>query len=318
MYQQRYLITGGTGFIGTPLVKQLLQNDQQVTVLTRDCVKTANHFAAVMKGHKNKVIAIDSLDSLNPEITFDVVINLAGQGIADKRWTAKIKKQLIESRIETTKVLCKYLQDALVKPDVFISGSALGYYGLGTNVLDANNDYNASVDETGEPDNSFSSQLCVAWENQAKCIEKLGIRSCYLRTGIVLGKNGGALSKMLPAFKLGLGGPMGDGKQWMPWIHRDDLIGIIHFLVDNNKINGAINGTSPNPVINKTFSKILAKVLKRPAFIPMPAFVLKLMLGEMAEELLLAGRRVIPAKIIEAGYVFKFPDLENALLDIIA
>ncbi|HIP94120.1 MAG TPA: TIGR01777 family protein [Leucothrix sp.] len=314
MYQQRYLITGGTGFIGTPLVKQLLQNDQQVTVLTRDIVKTANHFADVMDGHKNKVTAIDDLGSLNPEITFDVVINLAGQGIADKRWTPQIKKQLIDSRVKTTKALCEYLEDALVKPDVFISGSALGYYGLG--VADDHNTHNAPVDENGEPDNSFSSQLCVAWENEAKCIEKLGIRTCYLRTGIVLGKNGGALSKMLPSFKLGLGGPMGSGKQWMPWIHRDDLIAMIHFIVENDEISGAVNGTAPNPVSNEEFSKVLGKVLKRPAFIPMPAFVLKLMLGEMAEELLLAGRRVVPAKMMQAGYEFTFADLEKCLLNI--
>ena len=312
MYQQRYLITGGTGFIGTALVRQLLLDDQQVTVLSRDIVKAANHFADTMKAHnidyKNKVIVIDNLESLNPDTGFDVVINLAGQGIADKRWTPEVKKQLIDSRIKTTRALCEYLQDALVKPDVFISGSALGYYGLG-----AGTDHNAFVDETGQPDNSFSSQLCVKWENAAKCIEKFGIRTCYLRTGIVLGKNGGALSKMLPAFKLGLGGPMGSGKQWMPWIHRDDLIGIIQFLIENDNISGAVNGTAEQPVSNKIFSKILGKVLKRPAFIPMPAFVLKLMMGEMAEELLLSGRRVIPKKITQAGYEFKFKDLESAL-----
>jgi len=316
MYQQRYLITGATGFIGTPLVKQLLLDDQQVSVLTRDCVKAANHFATVMndvnkQGYKNKVIAIDNLDSLNPETTFDVIINLAGQGIADKRWTPVIKKQLIDSRIKTTRMLCEYLQESLVKPDVFISGSALGYYGLGIN-----SDHNKPVDESGETDDSFSSQLCVAWEKEAKCAEELGIRTCYLRTGIVLGKNGGALAKMLPAFKFGLGGPMGSGEQWMPWIHRDDLIGIIHYMVENDKVSGAVNGTAPNPVSNKVFSKVLAKVLKRPAIIPMPAFVLKLMMGEMAEELLLAGRKVIPKKIMQAGYEFKFNNLESALLDV--
>lgn len=318
MYQQRYLITGGTGFIGTPLVKQLLLDDQQVTILTRDCVKAANHLATAMKGDsrgvtegRNKAIVIDNLDSLNPETTFDVVINLAGQGIADKRWSPEVKKQLIDSRIKTTRKLCDYLQESLVKPDVFISGSALGYYGLGVG-----SDHNAPVDESGQPDTSFSSELCIAWENEAKCIEELGIRTCYLRTGIVLGKGGGALAKMLPAFKFGLGGPMGTGKQWMPWIHLDDLIGIIHFMVENEKISGAVNGVAPNPVSNKAFSKALGKVLKRPAFITMPAFVLKLMMGEMAEELLLAGRRVVPKKVMQAGYEFQYPELKSALLEV--
>ncbi len=315
MYQQRYLITGGSGFIGTALVKSLLLDDQQVTVLSRDMVKTARHFSQIMGKHPNKVSVISDLDRLNPEINFDVVINLAGQGIADKRWTDKIKQELIDSRINTTRALCDYLKESLLKPDVFISASALGYYGLGKNTDSDSPD--ATLDESAKPDQSFSSQLCQAWENEAKCIEKLGIRSCYLRTGIVLGKDGGALGKMLPAFKWGLGGPMGHGKQWMSWIHRDDLIGIIYFLVENEKISGAVNGTAPNPVSNKEFSRVLGKVLKRPAFLPMPAFLLKIMLGEMAEELLLSGRRVIPKKVQQAGYTFKYTELEKALRDIL-
>ena len=312
MYRKRYLITGGSGFIGTKLVKQLLEKDQHVTVLTRDTVKIANYFSNRMDGNSKKIRVIDSLESLNPEITFDIIINLAGQGIVDKRWTATVKEQLINSRVNTTRALYEYLQDVLIKPDVFISASALGFYGLGLN-----SDQNAEVDERGEPDNSFSSQLCILWEQEAQRIESLGIRTCYLRTGIVLGKNGGALAKMLPAFKYGLGGPLGSGKQWMPWIHQQDIIEIIHFLVDNDTISGAVNGTAPNPVSNTDFTKILAGVLKRPAFIPMPKFILKLMLGEMAEELLLSGRYVIPRKVLDAGYKFKFVQLEDALIDIV-
>jgi len=312
MHKKRYLITGGSGFIGTQLVQQLLKRDQQVTVLTRNSVKTAKLFSDLMPDDPNKVITINDLDSLNPEITFDVVINLAGQGIADKRWTDTVKQQLIDSRVKTTQALCEYLKNAIIKPDVFISASALGFYGLG---LDS--DYSASVDESGQTDDSFSSQLCIAWEKEAQSIEDLGIRTCYLRTGIVLGKNGGALAKMLPPFKYGLGGQMGDGKQWMPWIHQQDLINIILFLVKNKKISGAVNGTAPNPVTNKELTKILGSVLKRPTLIPMPKFLLKLMLGEMAEELLLSGRRVIPKKVLDAGYKFRFSQLENALIDII-
>lgn len=317
MYKERYLITGGSGFIGTQLIKQLLIEEHEVTVLTRDEVKTANHFARVMESSirpdktVGKVQTITDLNELNVSdgSSFDVVINLAGQGIADKRWSDSIKQQLLNSRINTTKALTDYLEDVLVKPDVFISGSALGYYGL--------HDDDNKINESGQGDTSFSSQLCVAWENEAKRIEDLGIRTCYLRTGIVLGKKGGALSKMLPPFKFGLGGPMGSGKQWMSWIHMDDIIGIIRYAVENESVSGAINGTAPSPVTNKTFSSILGQVLKRPAFIPMPAFVMKLMMGEMAEELLLSGQRVVPEKISEAGYQFKYPELKSALKNIL-
>lgn len=318
MYKERYLITGGSGFIGTQLVKQLLVEAHDVTVLTRDEVKTINHFSEVIREAKEEHPAMDlavgnlstlgDFEALSDDISFDAVINLAGQGIADKRWTDSVKQQLIDSRINTTKALYNYLEDALIKPDVVITGSALGYYGL--------HDDDNKIDETGQGDDSFSSQLCAEWEAEAKHIEELGIRTCYLRTGIVLGENGGALSKMLPPFKFGLGGPIGSGKQWMSWIHMDDIIGIIRHAIENESVSGVINGTAPNPVTNKTFSSTLGKVLKRPAFIPMPAFVMKLMMGEMAEELLLSGQRVIPEKILLADYDFKFIDLEAALRDI--
>lgn len=315
MYQQRYLITGGSGFIGTELVKQLLLENHDVTILTRNEVKTAKHFASVMDIEresfqtKTKVKTISSLDSINPDQSFDVVINFAGQGIADKRWTDEVKQQLIDSRIKTTRALCEYLKETLIKPDVFISGSALGYYGL--------RETDDNITEEGNPDHSFSSQLCQQWEAEAQAIESLGIRTCYLRTGIVQGKGGGALAKMLPPFKMALGGPIGSGKQWMSWIHMDDLVGIIRFAIDNETVKGPINGTAPEPVTNKEFSKTLGKILKRPAIFPMPAFVVKLLFGEMGEELLLSGQRVVPEKITQAGYQFKFSNLESALRDIV-
>jgi len=313
MYQQRYLVTGGSGFIGTELIKQLLLENHEVTVLTRDEVKTANHFASLMKTEKqknySKVKTINSLDLLKPEISFDVVINLAGQGIADKRWTSDVKQQLIDSRINTIKAIFDYVKEALVKPDVFISGSALGYYGL--------HEDDSKIDESGATDDSFSSKICQLWEAEAQKIEALGIRTCYLRTGIVLGKNGGALGKMLPPFQFGLGGPIGNGKQWMSWIHIEDIVGIIRYAIDNAQIKGPINGTAPEPVTNKIFSTTLGKVLRRPAMLPMPAFVMKLMFGQMAEELLLSGQRVVPDKMSTAGYSFKFKNLESALRAIV-
>ncbi len=320
MYQQRYLITGGSGFIGTALIKQLLLENNEVTVLTRNEVKTAKHFATLIDAEreeyqtKNKVKTIASLDEINPDQSFDVIINLAGQGIADKRWNDAIKQQLIDSRIKTTQALYEYIKEATVKPDVFISGSALGYYGI-TETDDAIDEEGGS---NGATDDSFSSHLCQLWEAEAKNIEALGIRTCYLRTGIVLGKNGGALAKMLPPFKMALGGPIGNGKQWMSWIHLEDIVGLIRFAINNESISGPINGTAPEPVTNKNFTKTLGKTLRRPAIFPMPAFVVKLLFGQMGEELLLAGKQIVPKKMTQAGFQFKYSRLENALKDILA
>lgn len=297
---KRLLITGGSGFIGTRLVPVLSAQGYVVTVLTRDSEKTAQQF-------NQTVLTIQQLDALDDTDFFDIVINLAGQGIADKRWTQGIKKQLRDSRIITTQKLIDYLLTVETKPELLISGSAVGYYG---------DQGERFVDEQMSGDSSFSSELCHDWEHEAQRAEALGIRMCYLRTGIVLGKHGGALSKMLPAFKLGLGGPMGSGRQWMSWIHIDDLIGIILHIINNKDIKGAVNGTAPNPVTNKTFSSTLARVLKRPAFLPMPAFVLKPMLGEMAQELLLSGQRVIPEKMLATAYDFRYTELEDALRDV--
>jgi uncharacterized protein (TIGR01777 family) len=301
MHKKRLLITGGSGFIGSRLVPVLLGEGYDVTVLTRDPDKTVQHF-------NYSVTTLGQPDMLDDVEAFDIVINLAGQGITDKRWSQAIKKQIWDSRINTTKNLISYLQSASKKPELLISGSAIGYYGI---------QGDESLDEQAHGDASFSSKLCVAWEGEAQHAVTLGIRTCFLRTGIVLGKNGGALSKMLPAFKMYLGGPMGSGKQWMSWVHMDDLVGIILHAINDMDINGSINATAPNPVTNKVFSSTLGRVLKKPAFLPMPAFVLKLMLGEMAEELLLSGQRVIPKKMLDAGYVFQYAELENALRDVV-
>ncbi len=301
MHKKRLLITGGSGFIGSRLVPVLTGQGYKVTILTRNPEKTAQHFYQA-------VHTIKQLETLSDTDFFDVVINLAGQGITDKRWSQGIKKQLRDSRIITTQNLINYLQAAQKKPELLISGSVIGYYG---------NQGEKLIDKQMSCDSSFSSKLCFDWELEAQQAEALGIRTCYLRTGIVLGKNGGALSKMLPAFKLGLGGPMGNGRQWMSWIHIDDLIGIILHVINNKNLKGAINGTAPNPETNKVFSSTLARVLKRPAFLSMPAIMLKLMLGEMAQELLLSGQRVTPIKILDAGYDFQYAELENALREVV-
>ena len=301
MSHKNCLITGGSGFIGKALVPALLESGTKITILTRQPEETKRQF-------NQAVSVISDLSELGPQDRFDSVINLAGFGIADKRWSDAIKQTIIDSRINTTAALIEYLKHAEIKPEVFVSGSAIGVYGLRDDQI---------LDETAGGDDSFSSQLCQQWEAEAKQAEALGIRVCYLRTGVVLGKNGGALSKMLPPFKFGLGGPMGSGKQWMSWIHRDDLVGIIMHILSNKTIQGAVNGTAPTPVTNKEFSSKLGKALKRPAFIPLPAFVVKLLMGEMGEELLLCGQRVVPAKAQAAQYSFKYPDLESALREIL-
>lgn len=301
MKNKKLLITGGSGFIGSRLIPVLLSKGNEVTILTRNPAKTRQLF-------DQPVTVIKQLDELENSENFEVVINLVGQGIADKRWTAKVKQQLRDSRLKTTQALVTCLSKMDHKPALMISGSAIGYYG---------NHGAEFLDEQAEPGNGFSSKLCVDWELEANRAESLGIRTCYLRTGVVMGRNGGALAKMLPGFKLGLGGPMGKGTQWMSWIHIDDLIGIILYTIEHSSVQGAINATAPNPVTNKSFAKTLAHTLNRPALLSMPKFLLNLMLGEMSEELLLSGQRVIPKKILELGYVYQFPELDDALKDVI-
>ena len=292
------LITGGTGFIGSVLCSRLLEDKHHIVVLSRHPEKI-----------KAPVQGIRELGQLKDNVIIDIVINLAGEPIADKRWSNQQKQRILSSRLDTTQELIKYFKRIEHKPKLFISGSAIGYYGI--------NETNENIDETASGDNSFSSQLCQQWESIALQAQPLGIRTCLLRTGIVLGKGGGALSKMLPPFKMGIGGKIGQGKQWMSWIHLDDLIGILLYCIGHNSIEGAINGTSPNPVTNQIFTKTLGKVLKRPTFFSMPGIVLKQLMGEMGEEILLAGKKILPVKVIDAGYKFKFEKLEDALLDVV-
>ncbi len=292
------LITGGTGFIGSALCSRLLKDEHDIVILSRhpDVIKAP-------------LTGISDLEQLKSNTIFDVVINLAGEPIANKRWSDQQKQRISSSRLDETQKLIAYFKAIEHKPKLLISGSAIGYYGIGES--------NEPVDETGSGDDSFSSQLCQQWEAVALQAQALGIRTCLLRTGIVLGKGGGALSKMLPPFKMGLGGKIGGGKQWMPWIHLDDLVGIILHCIDHDDLKGAINGTSPNPVTNQVFTKTLGKALKRPTILPMPAVAIKLLMGQMGEELLLAGKKILPTKALGTGYKFQYEELEKALLNIV-
>jgi uncharacterized protein (TIGR01777 family) len=239
----------------------------------------------------------------------DAVIHLSGAGIGDKRWSAAYRKEILDSRTDTTALLAKTIASLSRKPSVFLSGSAIGIYG-------ARND--EQLTEVSTHGTGFLAEVCEQWEAAAKPAVDAGVRTVYLRTGIVLSPKGGALKKLLPLFKLGVGGKFGNGKQWQSWISIDDEIGAIEYLLTAN-VSGAVNLTAPNPVTNAEFTKVLASVLKRPAIVPVPTFAPKILLGgELADALLFTGQRVIPAALNASGYVFKHTTLESALRSLLS
>ena len=252
------------------------------------------------------VRGIGTLEALGGE-TVDAVINLAGAPIADRPWTRNRKLLLWASRISLTETLVAWLENREQKPAVLISGSAVGWYGDGGE---------RELTEDSPPVNDdFASHLCIAWEEAAQRAQAAGIRVVLIRTGLVLASQGGFLSRLILPFKLALGGPIGKGRQWMPWIHIDDQIALIDFLMHENAATGPYNACAPHPVRNAEFAKALGRVLHRPAFIPVPAFVLRVGLGEMSL-LLLGGQRAMPAKLLATGFTFRFTDLRAALNDL--
>jgi hypothetical protein len=300
--QSHVLITGGTGFIGEILCRELAETDARVTVLSRHPGRAGAKLPAAVR----PIGGLEELDGDDVPVT--AIVNLAGEPIADGRWTAEKRRELFDSRIGTTRDLFNYFAGVEHKPEVLVSGSAIGYYGPhGSEVLD----------ESGNANPSLSHDLCAAWEQAALRFEAMGTRVCLLRTGIVLGPNGGALGSLLPLFKWGLGGPIGSGRQWMSWIHRDDLVGMILHCFSRKDLAGPVNGTAPGVVTNRTFARTLAKVLRRPAVMRTPGWVLKLIYGQMAEELLISGQKVYPRKALQARFRFRFPELEPALRDIL-
>ncbi|MBL4835159.1 MAG: TIGR01777 family oxidoreductase [Pseudomonas sp.] len=293
------LITGGTGLIGSALSKQLTSEGHQVTVLSRSPEKVSQICGTGVRG-------VGELSALESE-RVDAIVNLAGAPIADRPWTSKRKQVLWDSRVTLTEELVAWLGQRAVKPEVLVSGSAVGWYG----------DSGATpVTEKSSPNPEYTHTLCDAWESAAKRAGSHGIRVCLLRTGLVLAPGGGFLQRMLPPFKFGLGGPIGSGKQCMPWVHRSDMVGIIMLLLSNPDCKGPFNANAPRPVTNHEFVKTLGSTLGRPAVIPLPAPVLKLALGEMSR-LLLTGQNAVPQKAQEAGYTFRFTHLEAALADVI-
>ena len=295
------LLTGGTGLIGRQLCRHWSGQGHRLTVWSRKPEKVAKTCGAQVRG-------IARLEDLGQE-QVDAIVNLAGAPIADRPWTHKRKTLLWSSRITLTETLLAWLESREQKPQVLISGSAVGWYGDGGE--------RELTEDSGPVSEDFASQLCIAWEETAQRAEALGIRVILIRTGLVLSAEGGFLSRLLLPFKLGLGGPIGNGRQWMPWIHIDDQIALIDFLLHRNEASGPYNACAPKPVRNREFAKTLGSVLHRPAFMPMPAFALKVGLGELSL-LLLGGQRATPVRLLQAGFTFQFTDLRAALDDLSA
>lgn len=293
------LLTGATGFIGSALVNHW-RTQHHLIVLTRSVAKAQQLFGSEIKA----VSDIQHVDFNQ----LDAVVNLAGEPIVGKRWSEAQKQRLCDSRWQLTDALVQAINQATTPPKVFISGSAVGVYGRQQQQL--------ITEQFNHYHQEFSQHLCQHWETLALQANPEHTRVCLLRTGIVLAKHGGALQKMLLPFKLGLGGKIGSGEQFMSWIHLNDMVRLIDFLLLHPTLSGTFNATAPEPVSNKVFSATLAKVLHRPALLPMPAFILRLLMGEMAD-LLLTGQRVLPANLTQAGFTFNFPQLEPALQSIV-
>ncbi len=292
----KILITGGTGFIGSALTRSLTEQGYEVTVLSRNPDSVEKICGPGIK-------ALNNLNQLKPEDTFHTIINLAGAPIFDARWSDARKQIIRDSRIGLTKQLVASMARMAVKPELLISGSAIGYYGdQGDTVLT----------EQSATNKDFSEQLCTDWENEAKKAEQLGVRVCLIRTGLVLAEGGGLLKRMLLPFRLGLGGRLGDGQQWMSWIHRQDWIAIARLMITDSSMQGAYNATAPNPVTNSEFARTLAHCLNRPALLPVPAWLLKILLGEMSG-LVLGSQRVMPERLLALGFKFQYTDLSSAL-----
>ena len=297
------VITGATGFVGSQLVKQV---DQPV-ILTRNAERARQKFA------DTTVQAYDwNLDSEPPPAEAfngaNAVIHLAGESVGEGRWTGRKKQLILDSRVRGTRHLVDRLETLEEKPKVLVSASAVGYYGSqGDEILN----------ETAATGNDYLADVCQQWESEAARAREFGIRVINVRIGIVLGAGGGALKKMLTPFKLGVGGRLGHGRQWMPWIHLSDLVHILSFAAEHPTFDGPLNATSPNPVTNRDFTRSLGKAVRRPAIFPVPGFMLRLALGEFGG-ILLHSQRVVPEAITGLGYSFQFPDLDTALQNILA
>lgn len=303
-------IAGGTGFVGQQLVRQLTQDGASVVVLTRNQQKGKRQFPA-SAFPTVEVIAYEPRQSGPWQESISGctgVVNLAGAPIADHRWTAEYKQEILESRTQTTEKLVEAIAAAPDKPQVLVNASAVGYYGTSETAV---------FDETSAPGDDYLAQVCQAWEAAAKEVTAAGTRLVIARFGIVLGPDGGALGKMLTPFQLFAGGPIGSGKQWVSWVHRQDVVRFLSEALSNPDLSGVYNATAPNPVRMQTLCHVLGEVMSRPSWLPVPEFALELLLGEGAM-VVLDGQQVLPKQTLAAGFDYRFETLKPALEDVLA
>ena len=300
----RIIITGGTGLIGGALAANLANDGHEVILLSRAPERTTSLPSGVRAERWDGRTAT-GWGSLAEGA--DAIVNLAGEGIASGRWTEERKRRIRESRVNAGQAVVDAVKAATRKPGVVIQSSAVGYYGVHGD---------EEITESTPAGNDYLAQVAVAWENSTAPVETVDVRRAVIRTGVVLSKKSGALPQMLLPFKLFVGGPLGSGKQWLPWIHIADQVSAIRFLIENRRASGAFNLCAPNPLTNAEFGRVVGRVMGRPAFMPTPAFALRLAFGEMAT-VLLDGQRQLPKRLIELGFAFRFPSAQAALRDIL-
>ncbi len=302
-------IAGATGFVGSRLVEKLQAAGHQVVVLSRDAAKASRVFPA--SAYPNlAVVAYTPAESGDWQKSIagcDAVVNLAGVPIAEERWTQARQQEILDSRKLTTAKLVEAIVHANPRPSVLVSASAIGYYGTSET---------AEFDETSPAGDDFLAAVCKDWEAAAQPVTNVGTRLAILRLGIVLGM-GGALAKMLPAFKLFAGGPIGTGKQWFSWVHREDVVDLILYALQNSQVEGVLNATAPNPVRMNELCHTLGEVLSRPSWLPVPSFALELLLGDGAK-VVLEGQKVLPKQTLASGFQYQYPTLKLALEEILS
>jgi uncharacterized protein (TIGR01777 family) len=302
----KVVIAGGSGFLGRSLARALTADAHDVVVLTRGA-GGGSHAAATAGGRSRSVVWSPGSETgpWASEIEgAGALVNLAGESIAGARWSAAHKARIRDSRIRATRTLAAAIRRASPPPPVFVSGSAVGYYG-------PHGDEPVTEEQAAGDD--FLAGVCVQWEREALGAAGGRTRVVLVRTGLVLSRDGGALPEMLLPFKLGAGGPVGSGRQYWPWIHRDDWVALVRWAITNTAVAGPMNATAPNPVTNKAFARALGRAMHRPAFMPAPAFALRLLLGEMADALLLSGQRALPATATRLGFTFRYAQVDDAL-----
>lgn len=300
----RVIITGGSGLIGRALARNLGEAGHDVVILTRDPGRAGALPPGVRAAGWDGRTARGWASLLDGE---SAIVHMAGESVAEGRWTAEKKRRIRDSRVVSGQAVMDAIREAPVKPAVLIQGSAVGYYG---------GHGDETVPEDTPPGRDFLAEVCQEWEASTAGAESLGVRRAVARTGIVLAREGGALPAMSLPFKMMIGGPIGNGRQWFPWIHIDDEVGALRFLLERETARGVFNLTAPHPVTNRELTRTLAKALGRPGFLPAPGFALRIALGEMADSLL-EGQRAIPSRLLEEGYVFRWPDLEPALRNLL-